>query len=234
MEVERQKFETIGIEKDGKIVGVAGEHAVGSIEKFEFGVPGDAITAIVGGSYTSHWNPDFLQRELGKNGTCGRFYFDKRVAVDVGDPEAKVNRRKRKLLFRHRFGYLCIPSGFPQDKKSVKSLYQAALDEYYQYEKVHPVPVPVEEMIIIDKTGNPRKALVSPTLIKVGGGILAGQEMQANQIQRAGKISSTELKHVKLQAKMHRKLRRSVQNGTPFRNPFVAPGRRLYPVQYTQ
>jgi hypothetical protein len=58
--------------------------------------------------YLSFWNPDFLAEELGKNGTCSRFYFEQNTAVDVGNPASKVSLKKQKLLTQHGFRYLCF------------------------------------------------------------------------------------------------------------------------------
>jgi hypothetical protein len=233
MEVERERYEApiTGVDAKGHAI-VGPEHKVGATEKFEFGVPGDAMSAVIGGSYTSNWNGDFLQRDLGKEGTCARLYLDKRVAVDIGDPESAVATKKRKLLFRHGFGYLCIPQGFSQDKEKLKSLYTAALQEYFDYEKRHPRPTVLQEATIIDEKGAVRRATVTAIDVRVGGGIIGSVEKQAAELKKASKLSEKELKHIKLQTKLHRKLRRSLQSGTPFRNPFIAPGKRLFPVEY--
>ncbi len=233
MEVERQRFaqEVVGVNEKGQAI-LGQEHRVGGTEKFEFGVPGDAVSRVVGGGYTNNWNPDFLQSKLGKDGTCARFYFDKKIVLDIADPEAEVSKTKRKLLFKHGFGYLCIPSGFSKDEGRLKRLYDVALEEYYDYEKRHPRPAAVQEAIVIDHRGMARKALMTAIDIRVGGGITGNVEQQAAELKSAAKLSIKEIKQAKLHTKLHKKLRRSVQSGTPFRNPFVSKDKRLYNVQY--
>jgi hypothetical protein len=232
VEAERQKFEQVGVIKDGQVTEVGPDRAVGPVQKFEFGSPDDNITLVVGGGYMSAHNFDFLQRELGKDGTCDRFYFDKRVVVDIADPDSKISRIKRKLLFRNHFGYLCIPVGFPREEQSLKNLYGTAIAEYREYARIHPRPKSHSEMMLLGKDGSARRAMVTDTQIDVGGGVIGGAEQQAKEMQSAEKLTKKELRQVKLLAKMHRKLRKAAQNGTPFRNPFIAPGRRLYPIQY--
>lgn len=241
MEVERQRYEITGEvdERTGKIVADSiRDRPVGKVEKFEFGSPGDSMSQAIGGGYTSHWSPDFLQKDekLGKNNTtCARFYFDKKLAVDIGDPESDVTRRKRKLLFRHGFGYLCIPVDFPQDVKPLKKLYQASIEEYYNYERTHPRPAVLQETVLIDSDGRVRRGMVTAIDTKVGGGITGSQEQQEKELLRKShKLSKSELRQLKLQSKFHRRLRRAMQAGIPFRNPFVAKGKRLFPVQYSQ
>lgn len=232
MEAERQKYEYTETRDAKGTVSETAAHPVGPVQKFEFGMPDDAITEIVGGGYFSSWNPDFLQKDMGKTGTINRFYYDRRIAVDIGDPEDKISRRKRKLLFRHAFGYMCIPIGFPQDKKRLKKLYEAAVDEYFQYEKIHPRPSVLHEVTLTDKDGTIRQALVTAIQVKVGGGFTASVEQQQQELKSAQKLTKKEVKAIKLQAKMHRKLRKAAQTGTPFRNPFVTKTKRKYPIQY--
>lgn len=235
MEAERQKFVEQGqVDKKGNINVVGSATPVGPVQKFEFGSPDDNITAVVGGGYTSFWNPDFLQHKFGKEGTCARFYYDRKMVVDVGDPEQKINRRKRKLLHRHGFGYMCIPTGFPQEKSKLKKLYQASLEEYFNYEKQHPRPVVLQETTIVDSQGNVRRALVTAIDVKVGGGLEGSAEQQQAEMKHSFKLSKKEIKRLKLQSKLHRKLRRNAQAGIPFRNPFITHTKRQYPVQYVQ
>lgn len=234
MEAERQKFEAVGKFEKGKLIGISGDRAVGPVERFEFGAPNDEITAVIGGGYTSHWNPDFLQRDLGRDGTCSRFYYDCRMVLDIGDPESKIARVKRKLLFRHGFGYLCVPPGFPQEGPQLRKLYKAALAEYQEYERRHPRPIVLQETTIIDSKGHVRSALVSAIDTKVGGGVIGSVEQQQAELKHATKLSKKEVKFIKLRSKLHRKLRRSLQSGIPFRNPFIAPNKRKYPVQYSE
>lgn len=228
MEVERERF-TASVSPDGKI---GPEHKVGGTERFEFGVAKDEMTSVIGGGYTSNWNSDFLQRVLGKEGTCARFYFDKKVVVDIGDPESLIALKKRKMLFRHGFGYLCIPSGFTTDESKLRRLYQSSLDEYFAYEKVHPRPKVFQEAVDIDNNGQARRVMMTAIDIRVGGGLIGSEIQQKAEMKQAVKMSKKELKVIQIRSKVHRKLRRSLQSGTPFRNPFVGKNRRQYPVQY--
>jgi hypothetical protein len=234
MEVERERYEILGqAAPDGKVT-VTGERKVGGVEKFEFGMQSDPMSRVIGGGYLSHWGVDFLQKALGSRGTCSRFYYDRKIAVDIGDPEDEISRRKRKLLFKHGFGYMCIPTDFPQDEKRLKRLYEAALDEYNQYEEIHPRPAVLQETTIIDEKGTVRRAFVKAIDIKVGGGLTTTVSEQQKELKHAGKLSKKELRLMKLQAKLHKRLRRAAQTGTPFRNPFIAKGKRLFPVQYAR
>jgi len=232
MEAERQKFEAQVTMDDKGRVQEGPEHAVGGVQKFEFGAPGDSLSAVVGGGYISHHNPDFLQRVLGADGTCSRFYFDKKIYIDIGDPESKMSKKKRKFLFQNGFGYLCIPANFEKDEKKLKTLYSAAVNEYYQYERIHPRPAVLQETTIIDEKGQVRRAFITALDVKVGGGMIGSSEQQSKEFQQASKLSSKEVKSLKLQAKLHRHLRRAVQEGIPFRNPFIAKGKRRFPVEY--
>lgn len=236
MEVVRERFaeDVIGktIDKQGRAHAIIGpEHKVGE-ERFEFNMPGDAMSMVIGGGYQANWNPDFLQRELSKEGTCARLYFDKKVAVDIGDPEDAISKKKRRLLFKHGFGYMCIPSGFAQDVKRLKSLYNTAVEEYYDYEKRHPRPAVFQETTIIDEKGNHRRALLTARDIRVGGGITGSEEKQAAELKKASKLSNRELRLMKLTSKLRKRLRRSIQSNTPFRNPFIKKNKRLFPVEY--
>lgn len=233
MEMERQRYETrLSTDERGNVREIS-DKRVGPPEKFEFGGANDSMSRVIGGGYISVWSPDFLQTELGhKEARCDRFYFDRRVAVDIGDPESKISRVKRKLLFKHGFGYLCIPANFSTDEDKLLQLYQGALEEYYAYEKIHPRPVALQETLLMDEKGQVRRATVTAIDIKVGGGTIGSVEQQKRELAAAKKMGKGELRQVKLRAKMHRKLRISLQTGKPFRNPFVSPGKRLYPVEY--
>jgi len=232
MEAERQRYEVrASFEADGKVKEIT-ERRVGGPEKFEFGAPNDAMSAAIGGGYISHWNVDYLQNELGKEGTCARFYYDRKIAVDIGDPEAEISKRKRKMLFHHGIGYLCIPKDFPQKVGRLKELFRAAVEEYYNWEKLHPRPAVLQETTIIDEKGQVRRALVTAIDVKVGGGLTGSVEQQQQEVQRGLKLSKDEVKRLRLQAKFHRRLRRAVQAGIPFRNPFITKTRRQFPVQY--
>lgn len=237
MEVERQRYELVGQvdERTGKIdPSSVSERRIGGTEKFEFGVPGDSMSMAIGGGYMSHWCPDFLQKDLGNKGVCARFYFDKKIAVDIGDPEDEDTKRKRKLLWRNGFGYLCIPTNFPQETKRLRALYDTAVEEYYNYEKRHPRAPIMQETVLVDGEGRVRRALVTAIDVKVGGGITGSEEQQKKELRKAHKLTHSELKQMKLQSKLHRRLRRAIQSGTPFRNPFIAKNKRLFPVQYVQ
>ena len=223
MEATRQKYETIVSGEKGK-EHVVSERKVGGEEKFEFGGPADAMTAAIGGGFVSNFYPDFLRQKIGVEGTCARFYFDRRVAVDVGDPESELSRRKRKYLFRNGFGYLCIPTGFPQNVSALRKLYEASLAEYNDYETRHPRPAVLQETLIVDTKGQVRKAMLTAIDIKVGGGVLGSAEQQARELRHASKLSSKEVKALESSSKLHQKLRECLQSGKPFRNPFTAPG----------
>jgi hypothetical protein len=232
MEVERERYaQSLTVDSRGHAV-LGPDQKVGQTEKFEFGVPGDAVSLVVGGGFTNNFHPDFLQREMGKDGMCARFYFDRKIVLDIADPESETSKKKRKLLFKHGFGYLCIPSGFSKDEKKLRVLYEAALQEYYDYEKRHPRPAAVQEAIVIDNKGAARRALMTAIDIRVGGGIIGNVEQQAAELRESSKLSKSEAKQVKLRTKLFKRLRRSVQSGTPFRNPFVGKGERLYNVEY--
>jgi hypothetical protein len=229
MQVERQRYVTVG--------GAEGEpgrdQKVGPLEKFDWGEASDALSKVIGGAYITSWNVDFLQRDLGPEGTCARFYIDRKVVVDVGDPESKTALRKRKLLFRHGFGYVCFPTGYTTSVEKLTPLYQAALNEYKQYEKVHPRPAVLQETVILDeRTGQARRALVTAMDVIVGGGIKGNVEQQQRELAAVKSLTKQELRHLKLTSRMHRKLRRAIQDGVPFRNPFIGNGKRLYPIAY--
>lgn len=230
MEVERQRYAAAGDEKGRPIPG--SEHPVGPAERFEFNMPGDVMTLVIGGGYTSNMNPDFLQKALGKDGTCGRFYMDKKVMVDIANPESEISKTKRKLLFKHGFGYLCIPPGFDKNEGKLRRLYNIALEEYKDYEAGHPRPAVVQEAIVIDNKGMARRAFMTAIDTRVGGGITGNVEQQAAELKESTKLTKKEVKQLKLNVKLRRKLRRSVQSGTPFRNPFVAKNKRQFNVQY--
>lgn len=233
MEVERERFIQPAEMKNGQAVAVGPEQSIGK-EKFEWGVSNDSISRTVGGSYVTNWCGDFLQRELGTDGTCNRLYHDKKIAMDVADPESKIARIKRKLLFRHGFGYLCIPPNFANaSEEKLQQLYQAAVREFYAYDKLHPRPDVLQETVVIDANGRARRAFLTALDIKVGGGIKGSVEQQMQELKSASTLSKSDLRKIKIHSRMHRRLREAVQNGTPFRNPFIAPGKRLYPVEYT-
>lgn len=234
MEAEVQKFErTITKDGSGRVV-TTGERSLGT-KKFEFGAPDSEMTKVIGGGYLSAHNPDFLQRELGKDGTCARFYFDRRFMVDIGDPESALSKKKRKLLFRNGFGYLCIPESFEKNEGKLKELYQAAIREYYQYEKLHPRPAAVQETIVTDEHGNIRRALLTAMDIKVGGGVSGNVETQTRQLEHAQKLSKKAIRELKIRSRLHRKIRESLQSGKPLRNPFIGPNKkRLYNIEYSK
>jgi len=233
MEVERERFaaEVVGKTANNKAI-VGPEHKVGPTEKFEFGVPGDEIAKVIGGGYQSLWNPDFLQKELGKDGTCARFFFDKKVVLDVGDPDSSIVKMKRRLCFKNGFGYLCVPVGFQKNEEKLRELYQSSLEEYRQYEKLHPRPAMIQETVFTDEKGNIRRAFLTAIDIKVGGGMTGNVETQRRELMEAEKLSKKELRSLKNNAKLRRKVRECLQSGAPFRNPFIAPDKRQFNVQY--
>jgi hypothetical protein len=108
------------------------------------------------------------------------------------------------------------------------------LREYKEYEKLHPRPAQIQETIITDEKGNMRRALLTAMDVKVGGGITGNVEMQRREVAEAKKLSKKELRVLKSNSKLHQKLRICLQDRVPFRNPFVAPGKRQYSVQYGQ
>jgi len=234
MEAERQRFETrIQADAKGNVREVS-DRAVGKPESFTFGAPNDTMTYIIKSGYISRWNPDFLQKELGREGECSRFYYDQKMAVDVGDPESKTVRRKRKLLFQNGVGYMCVPERFSESHDALMDLYEKAIREYYAYEELHPRPKVFQEALILDSDGNTRRAKLTAVDVKVGRGIVGSQEVQQRELLRASQpLTRKELKLRKRRVKLHRALRRCAQTGQPFRNPFIGKGKRLYNVHYS-
>lgn len=237
MEAERtlyQRTDTMG--QKGHIIQGAEQQIVK--EKFEFGVPADALSRVILGGYFSNWNGDALQKELGKDGTCSRFYYDSKICVDIGDAASDLARRKRKVLYRAGLGYLCIPPNYSQKEQAIRDLYEASLADYEAYEERHPRPAVLQETTITDKDGRTRHAVVTAIDVKPGGKIIGSREQQKEELKHGVKLTreqvESERKRVKLQHKLTRHLRRSLQNGTPFRNPFVAKDQRLFPVQYAR
>lgn len=226
MEVVRERYVQDVDIVDGKPV-YGGEHKVGPTEHFEFGAASDAMTQAIGGAYTQNWNPDFL-RDMGKDGTVARLYIDKRVAVDVGDPESDNSKKKRVAFHKNGFGYLCIPTGFSQNYEKLRSLYQASLLEYQAYEARHPRPIILQETTLVDEKGQVRRALLTAVDVRVGGGFVGSVERQTRELKEAKKLSSVEVKMMKKRSKLYRQVRQAFQDGEPFRNPFIAPGKRKY------
>lgn len=236
MEMSVEHFETTMV-PDGKGNFVPGaERKVGKTETVEFGGFDDHISAAVGGSYTCQWNPDFIQlSSLGRNHPFARFYFDKKVAVDIDDPESHVARKKRKHLFRNGFGYLCIPPNSPQDYDSVKKLYNAALAEYFAYEKLNPRPETFQEMILPPDGNIPaRKVRVRAIDYKVGGGLTISPETQSTLADVEAKpLTESEIALAKENARISKAVRECARKGQPFRNPFIKKGGiRLYKINY--
>lgn len=230
MEVERQRYVAVGDAEGGE----SQFRKAGPVERFDWGEASDALSKAIGGAYVISWVVDFLQRDLGKDGTCARFYFDRKIAVDVGDPESKVALRKRKLLFRHGFGYVCFPTAYSTSVEKLRPLYLAALEEYRNYEASHPRPAVLQETVIVDPaTGQARRALVTAMDVIVGGGIKGNVEQQQRELTEARLLTKSERRHLKMTARLNRKLRRAIQEGTPFRNPFIGKGKRMYPVAYS-
>lgn len=233
MEAERTKFEVhVHMGADGKIQ-ETGERQVGKKETFEFGAPDDEISFVVGGGYIVQHNPDFLQKELGPAGACARYYFDKKIFVDIGDPKANLEKRKRKLLFQNGFGYLCIPKSFPKEVESLRELYKSCLQEYEAYEALHPRPVETQEVSYADSEGRMRKASIPAIDIKVGGGSTRTDfSDQAKAFKQAKTLGKYETKLAKQRVRTLKAIRRARENNQPFRNPFIGPGKRLYAVNY--
>lgn len=238
MELEVQKFQETGTD-DGKggMVVSGGAKPVGPVKKFEFGAAGDNVTLAVKGSYSSHWNPDFLQKEMGKKGLCARFYFDSRIAVDIADPESKRAEKKTRLCHENGFAYLCIPEDHPQNLDGLKKLVARAIKDYYDYEEDHPRPVQIQEAVMIDEKGTPRNVKVTAIDTKVGGGIIGGSladalKAQEAELKAARSMTKKELRVLEQRSVLMRALRRAREAGEPFRNPFVAKGVRKYRVAY--
>jgi hypothetical protein len=237
MEMTVERYESRGVEDPKtKQITITGEHKVGKTETFNFGGPDDHITAAVGGGYTLQWNPDFLQKSsLGRNNPFARFYFDKKIAVDVDDPESHVAKQKRNLLFENGFGYLCIPPNFPQDYAKVKGLCLAAVSEYNAYDKLHPRPEVYQEVVLPAEGNLPaRKVRIRSIDLKVGGGLTISPEQQpvlADQETRA--LTKAELDVAHEQRRVMKAIRDCAKRGQPFRNPFIKKGGiRLYNIAY--
>lgn len=227
------------VQKDGSIVASGVARPVGPPKVTEWGASDDTITAAVGGGYTAKWRPDFLQKVLpGSKGICHRFYFDKRVAVDIRNPLGSTAETKKKLLYENGFGYLCIPEDYPQDLDKLRKLYLHAVKDYQAYEKSHPRPIVLQDALMIDEKGTPRKVKVTAIDTKVGGGVTggsidAGIKQQEAELQAAEAMSKTEVKALRARAETLQALRRAKRSGQPFRNPFVGPkGQRLHNVVY--
>jgi len=237
MEMTRQKIEThVRMDPNTKQVQEVGE-SKGPIEKLDFGSPDDLITAAVGGGYVAQWNPDFLQTEFGQTGAVARFYFDKRVAVEIGDSETKVSQLKRHLLFQNGFGYLCIPPHYAsgttkEDLLKLRSLYQASLEEYYAYDRLHPRPSVIQDALITDEKGVIRRAKMRAIDIKVGGQLTGNAELQAKDLSEAKPLKKSDIKTRKKQVRALKAIRRAMEQGKPFRNPFIGKNKRLYSVAY--
>lgn len=245
MEVERERYEepVVGTKMDkrsGMEVAIYGsERKVGRTERFDFGMPSDAMSRVIGGGYLNNWTPDFLQGMT--NASVARFYFDRRVGVDVGDPDSKPSRIKRKQFWKNGLGYLCIPTGYSTEPGKIKRLYDAAVSEYKAYSERHPRHVELQETMSIDANGTMRKILVTPIDIAVGGGVTGNKEQARDFQQRGHKMTVEEVKQQAVMAKfhqkvrkLHKKLRHCAEHDIPFRNPFIAPGKRLWPVTYVK
>lgn len=232
MEMERTKYEEhVHMSEDGKIQ-VTGERQVGKKETFEFGSPDDEITYVVGGGYLVQSNPDFLQKELGKAGVCARWYFDKKIFVDIGDPSSSLSKQKKKILFQNGFGYMCIPSSFPREVESLRELKLACIAEYEAYEKLHPRPVEMQEVQFMDNDGNPKIAKMPSIDIRVGGGFIRSETDQQSAFNDARTMSKLETKLAKQRTRTLKAIKEAHENKKPFRNPYIAPGKRLYLVEY--
>lgn len=236
MEVTQETFEqTLHFDERGHAQ-VVGERRVGK-KKFEFGAV-DLITGIVGGGYTQNWQPDFFQQLLGRDHPIARIYFDRRIAVDIADPDSKIAKIKRGLLHENGFGYFCIPPDFERSEEALAPLYQKCLDDYYAYEKIHPRPPVIQEVNVIGADGIPKLAKVRAMDIKVGGGMtITDPQGQTRDVENAQPLSMMEMRQRQLAAEFHEAIRKSVVEGKPFRNPYITPiskgGRRKFPIKYT-
>lgn len=233
MEAERTEYRTIARADEKGNLQVVSDQQIGPTQKFEFGAPDDNVTAAIGGGYVPNWKPDFLAG-LGEDAFCSRFYFTKRFVIDIGDPSSKVTVKKRDLMIRHGFGYLCIPSNFSNDVASLQRLYKTALAEYHAYEKLHPRPPVYQEGAIVDEKGRVRIAKIRAMDVKVGGGIEGNVEMQAADLKAAKAVSKKDVKIMAKQAETIRLIRQAHEQNKPFRNPFVTKTQREYPVVYAE
>ena len=230
MEVEMQK---IHLQQDTRGNIVEGSERSEPVKKFEWNTASDAMSAAIGGGFISNWKADVLQKALGNElGACARYYFDRKMAIDVGDPRGRIAIKKRRLLFAHGIGYLCIPVNFPVDEERIKSLYKAAVAEYYAYEEAHPQEPEYVDATYVDSDGNVKVAKMTPIEVKVGGGFTSSIAKQQKEFELAKKLGKKEVKALARQAKARRAIRRAIESGKPFRNPFIAAGKRLYDVNY--
>jgi hypothetical protein len=229
MELQMQKVH-LQQDKQGNII--EGSERTEPVKTFEWKAATDAMSAAIGGGFISNWRVDFLQKVLGKDGICSRYYFDRKIAVDIGDPRDKISIKKRKLLFAHGQGYLCIPVNFPTDAEKLHSLYQAAVAEYYAYEEEHPRSVEYIDTTFTDDKGNIRRALMTPIDTRVGGGFTSSTTKQKREFEMAKKLGKKEVKALTRQMKARKAIRRALEANVPFRNPFVGPNKRKYAVNY--
>jgi len=232
MEMTVQKYEDrVALDGKGGAM-IVGSKPVGKEETFEFGGPNDDISAAVGGGYLTSWSPDFFQTELGRGVKVDRFYYDKKMAVEIADPEDKLSKRKRKLLFQNGFGYLCIP---PRFTGNLRALYHSAINEYFAYEQLHPRPIIVQEVMIPqDGDKPPRKALFKAIDVKVGGGLTHSAEVQQQDLLQAKSLSKDEIAVAEEHARVLKAVRKAAEKGQPFRNPFVGKkGKRQFNIDYS-
>lgn len=233
MEATRQKYETkVHQGEDGKITEMG--ESKGKVETFEFGSPDDTISAVIGGGYIPQFSPDFLQTELGrKDGLCGRYYFDKKTGVDIGDPSSKTSKSKRELMFKNGFGYLCIPENFSQEIDPLRNLYKSMLAEYEAYEKLHPIDRPTQQVTFIDSGGKIRTAQMRAIDVKVGGGMLGSPSEQEQDFQNATTLSKSEEASAIETARVMKAIRKASEKNQPFRNPFIGKhGKRKFNIEY--
>jgi hypothetical protein len=232
MEVVEETFERqLHYDAEGR-ASVVNERKVGS-RKFEFGMTDDLITNIVGGGYTQNWQPDFFQQELGRDHPIARLYFDRRIAVDILDPNSKVAKVKRRLLHENGFGYFCIPVNFEHSMDALASLYEECKADYNAYEAKHPRPPVVQEVQVTGVDGMPKLARVRALDIRVGGGmVISDPQGQQKDVEQAQPLSMLEMRQRQLVAEFHEAIRKAVATGEPFRNPYVTKTRRKFPITY--
>jgi len=232
MEAVRERFETRVVTDEKGTTTEVSDRRVGKPETFEFGAPDDVVTQVVKGGYIKNWKPDFFS-SLHEYGVVARFYYDTRIAVDIGNPDSKLARKKRRLLHKNGFAYFCISPGYPEDAGQLLKLLQAAIQEYREYEKVNPRPIVYQEGIIIGEDGNPRTAKVRAIDIDVGGKVIGSTELQAQDLLRTSQpLSKADAGMLRRNAALYEHVRKCLTAGHPFRNPFVARKRRQFDVDY--
>jgi hypothetical protein len=191
--------------------------------------PSDTVAAVVGGGYTSNWQPDFLTC-MGADGVCDRFFFDKKIAVDIIDPRSELASKKRKLLHENGFGYMAIHPGSKDMRDLIQKKYRRAVERYNAYAEENPRPEVLQDVTIVDNDGKVRLAKVPALDTKVGGGISGSIAQQASAVAAAPLASKKESRLLKLHRQARERLKACKASGKPFRNPFVTATTREYRV----